>query len=243
MDLHTFIILMLIVLLAAVIHGVSGFAFGIVLVAFLPYLINEYVSMLSMVSLLCLLSTSLFAICYRKYIEWKWLIAPVLASVLFNFIAISILNVHRHLYWSKYLGVCLVLLGFYMIFFQNKLSIQPSMRNGLIAGSLGGIIGGFFSAGGPPAVIYFLAIAKNDKYAYLATTQAYFALICLFDFLFRYYYGMVQFKVQIIFIPSILCIMVGIAVGSRLLSIISPNAMKKLIYCIMIINGVFLMIK
>lgn len=243
MEVNSLVLLILIILFAATIHGVSGFAFGMVLVAFLPYVIHEYVSMLSMVSFLSLFATSFFAFMYRKYIQWKWLVVPVLASVLTNFIAISILNSYRELAWSRYLGGCLIALGLYMIFFHDRIVIKPSIRNGIIAGGLGGTIGGFFSVGGPPAVIYFLSISENNKYKYIGTTQMYFMFICCFDLLFRFYYDMVQFNIQIIVVPGILSILIGLAIGSRLLHIISPSVMKILVYFIIIVNGFWLLVK
>lgn len=53
------------------------------------------------------------------------------------------------------LGIFLMLLSAYFMFFANGIKIQYSSKNGLIAGALGGLMSSLFGAGGPPVSLYF----------------------------------------------------------------------------------------
>ena len=54
-------------------------------------------------------------------------------------------------YWHKLLGIVFILLSLYMYFFQQKIQIRPTLGNALLFCGAGGILGGLFGVGGPPA--------------------------------------------------------------------------------------------
>ena len=66
------------------------------------------------------------------------------------------------------LGIVLVLLSFYFLFFDSKIKIRPTTVNGVFAGTLSGVLVGLFSTGGPPVVLY-LSKATTDNLIYFAT--------------------------------------------------------------------------
>lgn len=96
--------------------------------------------------------------------------------------------------------------------------------------------------GGPPAVIYFLAIA-NDKYAYLGTMQLYFVILCVFDLAFRIKLDLITLNLSSFLIPGLICILLGVFVGYKLVKLISPKQMKYAVYTLLFLNGFLLVLQ
>ena len=127
-----------------------------------------------------------------------------------------------------------------LCFWQNKIKIKANTRNGFITGATGGFLEGLFGIGGPPAVIYFLAIAKDDKYAYLGTMQLYFVILCVFDLAFRIKLDLITLNLSSFLIPGLICILLGVFVGYKLVKLTSPKQMKYAVYILLFLNGFLL---
>lgn len=91
MDLHILMILFLAVLLASFLHGISGFAFGIVALMIFPYFFS-YTEAIALTSLMMIFVLLYNAWLYRKYIAWKLIPVPILAYMGMDFLAILLLK-------------------------------------------------------------------------------------------------------------------------------------------------------
>lgn len=243
MELSLYLGILLAIFLASVVHGLTGFGFAMVLVIILPHIGVNYFNMLSIISLFSILITLIYAIVYRKHFKWSWMPPIIISCVLFDFLAVNLLAHYRDLNWSRYLGVFLILLTLYFVFWQNKIKIKANTRNGFITGATGGFLEGLFGIGGPPAVIYFLAIAKDDKYAYLGTMQLYFVILCVFDLAFRIKLDLITLNLSSFLIPGLICILLGVFVGYKLVKLISPKQMKYAVYTLLFLNGFLLVLQ
>ena len=67
------------------------------------------------------------------------------------------------------------LLSISFLLFSQKLRLKASVPGGIAIGTVGGVLSGLFSTGGPPVVLYLSSIVSN-KYIYFATIQGYFAI-------------------------------------------------------------------
>ena len=92
------------------------------------------------------------------------------------------------------LGVVLVAFSLYFLLFQKKIRLKPTVPNGVLAGTLGGVLNGLFATGGPPVVLY-LSSAMQDKTAYFATIQFYFAFTNLYATIMRLANGMITAEI------------------------------------------------
>lgn len=237
------IFILAIIFFAAAVHGITGFGFAMILVMLLPYFGVDYLTLLSIISFFSVGIGLLYTIAYRKHIVWSYLPYTLISCIVLDYIAILILKHYQHLNWYKFLGVFLIALTLFMVFLQNKISIKPSIKNGLVAGSIGGFLEGIFGIGGPPIVIYYLAVSKNNKYQYIASTQAYFAVLCTFDLAFRLHLKMIDISLSGILLPGLVCLVLGIIVGTRLLNMINPLYMKYAIYALLFLNGITLLFR
>lgn len=71
MGLETVVIFCGIVFLASMIQGISGFAFGMVVLTVFPYLFG-YTKALVLASLMAVVVVSYNAYLYRKSVDWQW---------------------------------------------------------------------------------------------------------------------------------------------------------------------------
>ena len=147
---------------AAFVQRVSGFGLGIFAMMFLPHLLPTHTSAAVLSGLFSCYTTTFNAIKYRRNIAYRTAI-PMLAAALISIpIAVSFsAKVSAHIF-KILLGAVLVILSLYFLFFNKRIKIKPTIPNGIVAGTLGGALGGLFSTGGPPAVLY-LTNATSDN--------------------------------------------------------------------------------
>ena len=138
------------------------------------------------------------------------------------------------------LGIVLIALSIYFIFFNAHIKIKPTCLNGILAGSLGGTLGGLFSTGGPPAVLY-LSSATTDNAAYFATIQFYFCVTNLYSTVMRAVNGIINAKVLIYALIGIVGCLIGDYAGRFVFNKLDSNKLKYVIYIGMIISGIVML--
>ena len=137
------------------------------------------------------------------------------------------------------LGVVLIALSFYFMFFNKRIKIKPNFQNGLLAGAMGGILGGLFSTGGPPAVLY-LSNATKDNITYFATIQFYFCFTNLYATTMRVVNGIITTDILLYAVIGMIGCMVGNFIGRNVFDKFDSDRLKQIIYIGMIISGVLM---
>lgn len=232
-------VLFLVVFAGAVAQGVSGFAFSMIVLAVLPHFLS-YTDALALTSFLTIFLLMCNAWHYRHFIVWKWLPVPIASYFVFTLLSVRLLShTAEAAIWYKLLGIIFILMALYMNFFQNKIKIRPTWQNGVLFCGAGGFISGLFGVGGPPVVLYFLAIA-DDKNQYMSSLQMAFLIMTLLDFSTRMGNGMVTWELVYNGLLSIWCVILGLFVGNLLFRRMNEQLLRKIIYSIMLLNGVYL---
>ena len=193
-------------------------------------------------TVLTLAFTAINAVRMRRDIVWKWIVPTFVSYFIASFFAVKLLSVVGDGSIKKVLGVVLILLSLYFIFFQKKIKIQPTKRNGFIAGALSGTLESLFCVGGPPIVLYLLTVS-NDVRRYTASVQAWFAVTEVFLLAIRYMNGLVTPVAVHYSAIGLLAILPGIYVGNKLLNHMNPQRLKNVVYAIMLIYGFILVIR
>ena len=121
------------------------------------------------------------AVKYRRHINWKLLWWPLVANSVFSLAGIWFQDAGTETLLRRILGITLVVLSIYFIFFSSRLVIRANLWTGLAAGAISGVCGGLMSIGGPPMVAYYLA-ATRSKEEYAATLQTYFIFSTVYIF-------------------------------------------------------------
>jgi uncharacterized membrane protein YfcA len=137
------------------------------------------------------------------------------------------------------LGTVLIILSIYFLFFNKNVKIKPNFKNGVISGGLGGILGGLFSTGGPPAVLYLSNATKNNI-TYFATIQFYFFFTNWYATIMRVANGIVNTQIIIYAIIGIIGCMTGDFIGKTVINKLNPEKLKYIIYIGMIISGIIM---
>jgi len=241
LDTLTIILLVAVGMGAGFIQRVSGFGLGIFAMLFLPYLMDEPVAAAAVSCLFSCGTNTYNTVKYRKDICCKTIIPLIIAAAVSIPIAI---------YYSKsvpgdlfkiLLGIVLIMISIYLLFFDSKVKIKPSFKNGLIAGAFGGTLSGLFSTGGPPVVLYLNYAAKN-KEEYFAGLQFYFCLTNIYATAIRVVNGVITSEVLIASAIGIAGCMAGDFLGRMVFDKLDGAKLKKIIYIGMIISGIVLFI-
>ena len=230
------ILVALVTLLASYVQSVTGFGFGIFAMIFLPkiLLFTEANALSTILSTLTSVTT--VALVYKR-IHWKNLIFPVIGCLASTFFAVFFIKNQKNDTITLLLGIALLLLSIYFFFFSEKIKIKPTFYAGLIAGVLSGIMGGMFSIGGPPVVIYFLQSEDNSE-KYLATLSAYFIFSGIISVGAKAAAGFITKTVLIAIAIGVVAMLVGSFVGKKTRDKTKPKTIRKAIYLVMAFSGI-----
>lgn len=235
------IILGITVFCAAIVQLTSGFGFGIVFMAimplFFPYKICTVISMLSAVCL------QLYTIIHlRKYIQWRYIIVPLITSMCISHISVKMmLDIPVHM-MSIVLGVFLLVLAAYMIFLAPKIHLKKGFLAEVLAGGGSGLMAGMFAVGGPPIVAYYDGVL-DEPLVYQATIQTFFMLSSSAILIANVIYGNVTREMIPMAAVSIVFTLMGTLVGLKIMKKLSMKTVRKLAYMVMLIAGVYDIIK
>lgn len=219
------------------VQSITGFGAGIVMMVFVP----NFLPLLegSAVSALVAIPMQIaMMVTYWKHIRFDYLWKPLLFYMAASAVAVHF-AVGKDMSMLKVgFGIFLVILAIYFMFFSEKLKLKANWLSAGVCGGISGTASGLFGIGGPPMVLYFLALTGSDKLAYLGTIQTFFNVTSLYTTGLRVINGIFTWKL----VPFILCGMVGIlfgkAIGTRVVSKINADTMKKLVYAFMAFAGI-----
>ena len=111
----------------------------------------------------------------RNYVTWQRLWPILLTFIIVSTIAIfALTRIEDHIL-RRILGVALILISIYFMLFSQRIKLSTTKKVQVGAGTLSGLMGGFFGMQGPPAVLYFIQ-SEPTKEHYMAMAQTYFLI-------------------------------------------------------------------
>lgn len=162
-----------ILVVAYFIRGIAGFGSGLVAIPLLALMLPLFI-VVPMVGLLDYLAALGHGVKHRERVKWRDLLPLLPFSIIGIVVALYIFKNVDAVLLRKCLGVFIILYAIYTL-----ANIAPhhigSRLWAIPAGSLGGLIGTLFGAGGPLYVIY-LKLRGLDKAAFRATIAMIFVL-------------------------------------------------------------------
>lgn len=160
---------------ASFVQRTTGFGFGIFIMTLLPFIMPSYAEATALSGLLALTTSSIIAFRLRRKVTWGRLIPILVTFIIISAISICFLAGIHDNSLRRILGAVLLFTGLYFAFFNKKIKIGTTVPWQVGAGTLSGIMGGFFGMQGPPAVLYFIS-SEPTKECYMAMTQMYFCI-------------------------------------------------------------------
>lgn len=240
-EIENIILIILITAMGGFIQRVTGFGFGIFVMLFFPHIIHPHTSAIAISTLVSCGISVYNAIKYREHIPYKKNIPLVVSALITIPIAVRFSVLVSGDVFNKSLGIILIGLSIYFLFFNNHIKIKPSAKNGVIAGGIGGILSGLFSTGGPPVVLYLMN-AFNDNSMYFASTQFYFGLTGIYSTLVRVFNGIITLEVIVYSVIGFIGSIVGNLVGKQVFNKLNTQKLGQIIYFCMIISGIIMVI-
>lgn len=223
-------------ILAGFIQSVTGFGSGIVLMMFFP-VVFSVIQSAALSQTISLFVCILILYRYRKSVSIKLMLLPLVIYFPIYFAALTIAVNIRADFLKPILGISLLCMAIYFIFFSGKFTIRAGMMSAFICSALAAIVDAFFGMGGPPMVVYFLATTKS-KEEYLGTLQAYFAISGIYGVTVRILKGQITYSMIPMIAGGVVVLMIGILLGSKIVDRIDAEMMKKLVYGFIGVVGV-----
>lgn len=229
-----------IVFAASVVQGVSGFAFGMVVLMVFPYLFG-YTKSLVLAALMATLVMLYNAFLYRKTIDWTWIPKWLLVYVVADLMGVLVLKrVGDHPIWYPLMGGIFILMALYLLWGQKIIHVQPGLSSLAVLSVLSGLIMGAFGVGGPLMAAFFLEATDSKEY-YLGTSQLVLGLTLAIDFLLRVINGMFTVDLVGYTLLGVVSMAAGLYIAKALVSRMDALTMRKIICLVMMADGVFML--
>lgn len=226
---------------ATFVQRVSGFGLGIFAMMFLPHLLPSHTAAATISCLFSTVTSTYNAIKYHKHIVYRTAIPMLTAALITIPIAVYFSRQISGDLFKLLLGIVLILLSLYFLFFDKRITMKSTTANGFIAGALGGTLTGLFSTGGPPAVLY-LTNATSDSVIYFATIQFYFGCTNIYTTATRAINGMITPTILFYTAVGLLGCLLGNHLGKLVFERLNFEKLKIVIYLGMIASGVTMLV-
>lgn len=235
-----YFLLVVISLCAGFVQRVSGFGLSIFTMMFFPYFLPSQAAAVTVSNFLSTGTTTYNAIRYRKDISFKTSLPMVLAALVSISVAVYFSAFVSADIFKILLGVVLILLSLYFLFFSEKVTIKPTRFNGVLIGTLSGVLGGLFSTSGPPAVLYLTNALKENK-TYFATIQFYFCVTNIFSLIMRLINGLLTIEMTFYFLIGFVGCIIGDFLGKLVFDKLNAKKLRLIIYIGMILSGIIML--
>lgn len=222
-------------LIGQLIQTTTGFGFAIVVMAVASTLF-PVTTLTASCTLMALASCGLLGFRYRKNLRFRTILWPLAAFLVTSSAAIFSSRFISTQTLRGFLGIALMGLSAFFLYFRKRICIRPTTRNGLIVGSASGILSGYFSTGGPPTVLYLLCVSEN-KEEYLAGIQAFFFFSNIANLIGRAlagYYTMEVFQMTLL---GYVGVALGMLLGLKLVHLLNIEKLRTVTYGFIGISG------
>ena len=226
---------------ASFVQRTTGFGFGIFIMTLLPFIMPSYAEATALSGLLALTTSSVIAFRLRKQVTWNRLIPILVTFIIISAVSICFLARIHDNSLRRILGVVLLFTGLYFAFFNKKIKIGTTVPWQVGAGTLSGIMGGFFGMQGPPAVLYFIS-SEPSKECYMAMTQMYFCIGNAMMTIVRACNGFVTADVGKGYAIGLGGLVLGLLLGEWTFKRIPGRIFPYLVYTYICISGIIIFI-
>ena len=221
---------------ASFVQRTTGFGFGIFIMTMLPTIMSSHGEATTLSGILAMTTSLIIVIQKYRFIVWRRLLPILLTFIVVSIGAIFVLKRMEYSILNILLGITLVVVSIYFSFFSKRIKVKTTLPVQITAGTLSGLMGGFFGMQGPPAVLYFVN-SEKDKEHYLAVTQTYFLVGNIMMTIARAYNGFFTTAVSMGYIYGITGVVIGNLIGAWVFRHITGSLLKYIIYAYIGISG------
>jgi len=235
------IIIFLLSVGASFVQRTTGFGFGIFIMTMLPFFMPSYGEATTLSGILAITTSAAIVWRLRRFVTWQRLWAILLTFIIISTFAIFALTRLEDHVLRQILGVALILISIYFMLFSQRIKLPTTKRVQVGAGTLSGLMGGFFGMQGPPAVLYFIQ-SEPTKEQYMAMAQTYFLVGNSVMTFVRAYNGFLTTTVLTDYLFGLGGVAVGTTLGAYIFKRIPNRAFRYVVYAYIGISGFIILL-
>ena len=228
-------------LIGAVVQSVCGFGYGPLNMSLLPYLM-PYPQAVALAGLCGTTTAVMVAVSGWRHANWRKVWPCTVTSVILSGLFVWLSTRAADTLMLHLLGCVLIALGLYSLFFNGKIRIRPTVRNGIIAGAISGVTSGLFAVGGPPMAIYLIGAADNND-EYRSTLNAHFCVNSIMTTFMRWRSGVFTAPVMHLYVLLLAALLIGAWIGTKIFHRLDQNKLRKVVYGYLVVSGLLLFLK
>ena len=226
---------------ASFVQRTTGFGFGIFIMTMLPFFLPTYGEATTLSGLLAITTSAVIVWRLREHVIWKRLWTILLTFIIVSTIAIFALKRIEDHILRQILGVALIVISIYFVLFSQKIKLLTTKKVQVGAGTLSGLMGGFFGMQGPPAVLYFIQ-SEPSKEHYMAMTQTYFVIGNVMMTFVRAYNGFFTTTVLTDYCFGLGGVIIGTTLGAYVFKHIPNRIFRYIVYAYIAVSGVVILL-
>ncbi len=230
----------LVIFLAAIVRGFSGFGFSLLAVTALSLLLPAQEVVPSIFMLEVAASLHLLPGIWKD-VHWKSLGPLIAGCLLATPLGVYLLAHAPQAPMQIALGI-FVLVAVTMMMLGYAMKTMPNTITSILVGAASGFCNGAFGIGGPPVILFYFA-SPAGHIAGRASVIAFFLATDLIGLTFQAGEGLVTkeaFIRALIFLPALL---IGVWIGSRGFKSANQETFRKIVLAIMALLGAITLIK
>ena len=226
---------------ASFVQRTTGFGFGIFIMTILPFFMPTYGEATTLSGMLAITTSAVIVWRLRSFVTWHRLRLILLTFIIVSTFAVFTLKRIEDHILRQILGVVLILISIYFAAFSQKIKLPTTKRVQVGAGTLSGLMGGFFGMQGPPAVLYFIQ-SEPTKEHYMAMAQTYFLIGNVMMTFVRAYNGFLTTTVLTDYCFGLGGVIMGTSLGTYVFKRIPNRFFRYIVYAYIGISGVIILI-
>lgn len=236
-----YVTLLIAILLAAFTQGVAGFGSGLVAMAILP-LVMPLDDAVPIVAMTCLVVNFSILVQMWRHVERAKVLPMVLGALVgVPLGAVALKQVDPGML-ELVLGVILIAYAAHALFGGSGRRVVIGDRWGLVTGVVGGVLGGAFNTGGPPAVVY-VTMRDWSKDATKATLQGFFCAISTLQmpiYVAADVLGTEHLKMAAVALPTL---GIGLWLGTKVYDRIDAPLFRRIVLVMIAVMGVVFVVR
>lgn len=223
-------------LTAGFIQSMSGFGAGVILTLLFSQFLDP-VPAAAMTLSVCFLLTIYLSLKFRKYIEWKLILLPLIPYLVISTLMNRIMSGLDVKLLGILFGVFQIVLAVYYLFVSSAIKPRKDAVTGIAIGSISGATAALFGVGGPFLSLYMVAVSSSAK-SYTANLQLFFVITNIIILGEKIAAGHYPFDCWLYSLAGIVAIIIGARLGVVLINKIDTEKLKKIVYWFLLASGV-----
>lgn len=231
----TLLVAVAVLTLAGFTQGLTGFGFGLVSMALLPFAlpVKDATVILAPLNVITC-ATTLYAV--RRHLRWRRSLPLVVGSCVGIPCGVFALVQLDAVVLLRTLGAVMVLFAVVDLAGSKRWRIALPAASAFPVGLVSGSLGGAFNAGGPPLIAYAYA-QPWTKEEIIATLQVVFGVSAVLRLSLLGQQGMMRSELWQIAAWAVVPMFAGITAGNRLLARVPREPLRAGVSCVLLVIG------